>query len=468
MGTEHRQAAHELDLAVSLVLTQPQAATSLGQLANSPRIHPEGALVLGALLQVTGRWEAAQFWWEFAAGAGSYTAASCLDLLHRSRAEFEDADLWRDRAEAMADEPRPIAVPAAFVGSLLPTHVRNDIIARCHEGLDIHLPARIAAAIHQLPVAEDDEEYGEIPQPDPSLLPALTATDPARSDESVPWHDPHRRLREDTSTAADPGCEVTLDIHRPHSARVNDYFLGGTTNFEPDRDLAAMLLALLPSAPVAAQANRAFMRRTTRMLAQRGITQFLEVGIGIPDSPDLHEVAQEVDPACRVVYADNDAIVLTHGQALLRSTPEGRIRLIQADVRDPEHVLDAVENVGTIDLSRPVALSMVGLLHFVPDNDRVYAIAQAFRQRLCPGSALVVSHLTPDFAPAAVAHAARTYTAWGMPVRARTGTEIARLFTGWNLVDPGIVAASRWRPDADRNAVSDAQASHYGAVGVRP
>ncbi|MFJ5926104.1 hypothetical protein ACIQF6_26195 [Kitasatospora sp. NPDC092948] len=207
MGTEHDQAAHELGLAVSLVLAQPQAPTSLGQLVNSHRIHPGGALVLGALLQATGHREAAQFWWEFAAGAGSYTAASCLNLLHRSCAEFEDADLWRYRAEAMAEEPRSPVAPVAFDGSLLPTHVRDDIIARGREGLDIHLPARIAAIIHQLPVAADDEDYGEIPQPDPSLLPNLTiAGDAARLDEPVLWYDLHRPPAGNTPTATRNPC----------------------------------------------------------------------------------------------------------------------------------------------------------------------------------------------------------------------------------------------------------------------
>ncbi|MFD7644366.1 hypothetical protein ACFV4P_27400 [Kitasatospora sp. NPDC059795] len=213
MVTEHRQAAHELGLAVSLVLTQPQAARSLEQLANSHRIHPEGALVLGALLQATGHREAAQFWWEFAAGAGSYTAASCLNLLHRSRGELDDADLWRDRAAAMAEESRPAAAPVAADGSLLPAHVRDEIIARCHEGLDIHLPSRIAAVIHQLPVAVDDEDYGEVPQPDPALLPRLAAAgaahpapDSARPDEPILWYYRHRHPSGDTPAVTRNPC----------------------------------------------------------------------------------------------------------------------------------------------------------------------------------------------------------------------------------------------------------------------
>ncbi|SDT83438.1 hypothetical protein SAMN05216371_8267 [Streptomyces sp. TLI_053] len=201
LGAEHVQAAHELDLAVTLVLAQPAAAPSLRQLANSRRIHPEGALVLGALLQVTGRREAARFWWEFAAGAGSYTAASCLNLLHRSRGEIRDADWWREQAESLAANPRPATADAGAVlgASLLPAHVRDDIIARCHEGLDVRLPPRIAAVVHQLPVTADDEDHGEIPQPDPALLRGLAAAAtahpaPATRPDAPPilWYALHR------------------------------------------------------------------------------------------------------------------------------------------------------------------------------------------------------------------------------------------------------------------------------------
>ncbi|WP_406211447.1 SAM-dependent methyltransferase [Kitasatospora sp. NBC_01560] len=269
----------------------------------------------------------------------------------------------------------------------------------------------------------------------------------------------------------EPAAEVTLDIHRPHSARMYDFFLGGTTNFEPDRVAAAQALAVFPNAPVAAHANRAFMHRSARMLAERGITQFLDIGTGIPTSPNLHEIAQAVDPACRVVYADNDPIVLVHAQALLRSSREGRTAYIQADVRDPEHVLDAVEKTEVLDLDRPVALSMNALLHFVPDGDGAHEIAQVLKDRLrAPGSALVVSHFTPDFAPQDAARAARVYREAGTVVQARSRAEFARFFTGWDLLEPGIVSTPRWRPDAEssRTVVSDADASCYGAVAVRP
>ncbi|MFF0387210.1 SAM-dependent methyltransferase [Kitasatospora sp. NPDC004615] len=276
---------------------------------------------------------------------------------------------------------------------------------------------------------------------------------------------------ETKGTGEIPGAEVTLDIHRPHSARMYDYFLGGTTNFEPDRAAAAQALAVFPNAHVAARANRAFMHRTTRMLARHGITQFLDVGTGIPTSPNLHEIAQLVDPACRVVYADNDPIVLTHAQALLRSRPEGRTAYIQADVRDPEHVLDAVETTGVIDLDLPVALSMNALLHFVSDEDRVYEVAETFKRRLrASGSALVLSHFTPDFAPEDAARGVRVYRESGTYVQARARAEFARFFDGWNLAAPGIVPTPRWRPDTEPAGVTvtDAQASCYGAVAFRP
>jgi hypothetical protein len=282
-------------------------------------------------------------------------------------------------------------------------------------------------------------------------------------------------MTEDTTAQAnETGIEVTLDIHRPHSARMYDFFLGGTTNFEPDRAAAAQTLAVFPNAPVAARANRAFMHRTTRMLARSGIRQFLDVGTGIPTSPNLHEVAQEIDPSCRIVYADNDPIVLTHAQALLRSSPEGRTAYVQLDVRDPEYALRVVESTGVLDLDRPVALSMNALLHFVPDADGAYEIAELFKARLrAPGSALVVSHFTPDFAPEDVARGMRVYKQAGTDVQGRTHAEIARFFSGWDLVSPGIVATPRWRPDAGADdagpvEVTDAQASCYGAVAVRP
>ncbi|MFE0459621.1 SAM-dependent methyltransferase [Kitasatospora sp. NPDC058965] len=265
-----------------------------------------------------------------------------------------------------------------------------------------------------------------------------------------------------------PEVEVNLAIHRPHSARIYDYFLGGTTNFAADREAAAHALAVIPWASAAARVNRAFMHRATRFLAESGVTQFLDIGTGIPTSPNLHEIAQRIDPAARVVYADNDPIVLAHAQALLHSTPEGRTAYVQADVHDPKALLDTVRETGVLDFDRPVALSLVALLHFVPDG--AHEIAEVLKAALpAPGSALVISHFTPDFDPAVAGRIEEVYRAAENPVRARTRAEVDRFFDGWQLVEPGIVATAHWRPDPEvpGEPITPGQAFGYAAVAVR-
>ncbi|MEV7026743.1 hypothetical protein [Kitasatospora sp. NPDC093558] len=171
--SEHEQAAHELDLATALVLGAPQAGRSLDQLVNSHRIHPEGALVLGCLLAVTGRADPAQFWWQFAAGSGSSTAAYLLHLHHLRLGEPRDAAYWRDQAELLAANPRREQRTYRATEPLLPDDVRHDILARCHEGLHPRLPAALEAVVNRLTVTADDEDYGEIPQPRSALAAEL-------------------------------------------------------------------------------------------------------------------------------------------------------------------------------------------------------------------------------------------------------------------------------------------------------
>ncbi|MYR30060.1 MULTISPECIES: SAM-dependent methyltransferase [unclassified Streptomyces] len=258
--------------------------------------------------------------------------------------------------------------------------------------------------------------------------------------------------------------EVTLDIHVPHSARMYDYFLGGTTNFPPDREAAGRALAVFPYARTAARANRGFMRRATRYLAEHGYAQFLDIGTGIPTSPNLHEVAQEVNPRARVVYADNDPIVLLHAEALLRGSSQGRTAYAQADVSDPEAVLKAAAE--TLDFTQPVALSMNALLHFVPD--RAHQLCETFKAVLPRGSALVISHLTGDFAPQETAHLTQVYTSAGTPTRALDRATFTRFFDGWDLLDPGVTSTPRWRPSPADEPLTDPEASCYGAVAQRP
>ncbi|QKW22371.1 SAM-dependent methyltransferase [Kitasatospora sp. NA04385] len=268
----------------------------------------------------------------------------------------------------------------------------------------------------------------------------------------------------DETTRQTPEIGINLDIHRPHSARMYDYYLGGVTNFPADREAAGRALDAFPNARLAAHANRGFMHRSIRALAVLGVDQFLDVGTGIPTSPNLHEIAQRINPAVRAVYADNDPIVLTHAEALLNSTPEGRTAYVQGDVRTPDTILDAAAEI--LDLARPVALSMNALLHFIADRpDRSAAdLVAAFTARLAPGSYLAISHFTPDFEPEATARLVEVYRNSGTEAQARTRDEIAALFHGWHVLDPGIVSTPRWRPDADTAAVTDQQASCYAAI----
>ncbi|MEV3874212.1 SAM-dependent methyltransferase [Streptomyces sp. NPDC049906] len=265
----------------------------------------------------------------------------------------------------------------------------------------------------------------------------------------------------------DGGVDLAMD--RPHSARMYDYYLGGITNFPADRETAVKTLNAFPAAPVAARINRRFMHRATRYAAERGVHQFLDIGTGIPTSPNLHEIAQGVVPRARVVYTDNDPIVLAHARALLRSHPDGVTAYLQADARDPHQILTHHILTTTLDFTRPIALSLVALLHFLTD-DEAHALVDRLKAALPVGSTLAISHGTPDFDPEGLARVARIYAEAGSPIRLRTHGEIAAFFAGWDLVEPGVVATRAWRPDPDDPAhtVTDAEASTYAALARKP
>jgi hypothetical protein len=258
-----------------------------------------------------------------------------------------------------------------------------------------------------------------------------------------------------------------IDTTKPHSARMYDYFLQGKDNYEADQVAAEKAKVAFPTAEIAARANRQFMHRTTRWLAtEAGIRQFLDIGTGIPTRPNLHQVAQEVAPDSRVVYADNDPIVLRHAEALMRSTPEGRTAYIQADVKDPASILAAEELHEVLDLTRPVALSVNALLHFVPDEHRPYDIVSRLLEPLVPGSYLVLSHLTYDFDRETIEGLVESYGRGGIPTVGRSWDETLRFFEGLELVEPGLVSTQRWRPQGEPlEGATDAAVSVYGAVG---
>ncbi|MCK9896458.1 SAM-dependent methyltransferase [Frankia sp. AgB32] len=258
---------------------------------------------------------------------------------------------------------------------------------------------------------------------------------------------------------------VDLKTDQPHSARMYDYYLGGKDNFPADRAAAEQALASFPNARTASHANRAFMARTTRHLAgEAGIRQFLDIGTGIPTSPNLHEVAQSVAPQARVVYADNDPIVLTHARALLTGTAQGATAYLDVDLHDPQRILTAQELHDTLDLTQPVALSVLAIMHFVPDADDPHGLLRQLLDGLPAGSYLTLTHATADHDDG-MERLAASYRASGIPAQQRTRAEVLRFFDGLDLLDPGLQIVHRWRPDPDTPPdLTDAQVSFYGAV----
>ncbi|OEV12598.1 S-adenosyl methyltransferase [Streptomyces sp. Amel2xB2] len=261
-----------------------------------------------------------------------------------------------------------------------------------------------------------------------------------------------------------------IDTSKPHSARVYDYWLGGKNNYEVDAETGRRFEQMWPGVRELVAANRAFMHRATRHLAREaGIRQFLDIGTGIPTEPNLHQVAQAEAPDCRVVYADNDPIVLQYAQALLRSTPEGRTAYLHADVTAPEAILSSMEVRETLDLDRPVALSLVALLHFVADDETAYEIVARLMEPLPSGSYLVLSHGTADTAePEKSERAADFYRSNVSDGQARSHETVLHFFDGLELIEPGLVPAPRWRPDGEGPQIPDHRALIHAGVARKP
>lgn len=262
----------------------------------------------------------------------------------------------------------------------------------------------------------------------------------------------------------------SLDTSRPHSARMYDFYLGGKDHFPVDKQAAEAVAEAYPGIFTCARENRAFMHRATRVLAQEhGIRQWLDIGTGIPTEPNVHQVAQSVVPDARVVYADNDPLVLKYAERLMRSTPQGRTTYIEADVNDPDALLNAPELAEVLDLSRPVALSLNALMHFITDSRDPYGIVDRLMAALPAGSALALSHCTPDFDPPTWEKVTDIYTGGGTPVQFRSQQDVARFFDGLDLLTPGVTVGHRWRPDlpAGPDAPTDAQVSLWAGVGIK-
>ncbi|MFF2846527.1 SAM-dependent methyltransferase [Streptomyces sp. NPDC058001] len=260
-----------------------------------------------------------------------------------------------------------------------------------------------------------------------------------------------------------------IDTRRAHPARVYDYILGGKDNYPVDAEAAAAMVAALPSLPVTMRQNRLFMHRVTRYLARdAGIRQFLDIGTGLPTSPNLHEVAQREQPDASVVYVDNDPIVLTYAQALLKSSPEGRTGYVDADMRDPDAILESEAFQELLDLKQPVGLMIIAMLHFIPIPDG-YALVRRLLDPLPSGSFLAISTGTSDFAPQEAARKmVGEYESRGIRMIARDRTQVAAFFDGLELVEPGLTQAHHWRPTEEQASVDDSHVAMYAAVGRKP
>jgi hypothetical protein len=265
-------------------------------------------------------------------------------------------------------------------------------------------------------------------------------------------------------------ADVDLRTDRAHGARIYDYILGGKDNYAVDRAAGEATKQIWPALPVHMRANREFMHRAGRYLATEcGIDQFLDIGTGIPTSPNLHEVVQEVRPEARVVYTDNDPIVLVHARALMTSSERGCTAYVDADLRDPDTILASEEFRETLDPNRPIGLMLIAVVHFIEDDDEALDVVRRIIDVLPSESYVAATIATDDFAPEMCAKVRRTYREHGETVRWRSLAQAERMLDGLELVDPGIVQIHKWRPDDDAyKQIPEADIAMYGAIARKP
>lgn len=245
------------------------------------------------------------------------------------------------------------------------------------------------------------------------------------------------------------GRAGATDIAAPNVARMWDYYLGGKDNLPADREAARIVLGAAPDVPLAALENREFLKHAVRFLVEgAGITQFIDIGPGLPTQSNVHQLARRHDPEARVVYVDNDPVVLSHGRDYLNHI--AHVSLIEGDLRFPAEILSSPELLRLIDFSKPIALCMTLVLHFIPDDGEPYGIVARLRDELCPGSYLVISHVTGENRDQdTLSEITAAYDEATAPLVMRTRQEITRFFDGFELVEPGVVFLSQWRPTAE-------------------
>ena len=263
------------------------------------------------------------------------------------------------------------------------------------------------------------------------------------------------------------GEQGRLDTSAPHIARVYDYWLGGKDNFAADRAAAQQVIETLPDILISVRAQRAFLGRAVHYLVtEPGIRQFLDVGTGLPSANNTHEVAQRVAPASRVVYVDNDPIVLLHARSLLTSRPEGATAYIDGDLRNTEKILG--EAAGVLDFDQPVGIMLLGVLHCLPDADDPAAIVRQLLDAVPSGSYLVIAHPASDIDADQVSQSMRQYNEQARaPVTARSHAQVSSFFAGTDLVEPGVVQLHRWRAGTG-DPGTGRDLPNYGAIGHKP
>lgn len=273
-------------------------------------------------------------------------------------------------------------------------------------------------------------------------------------------------MAEDAAAPVRP--DRVLDPTVSHSARIWNYWLGGKDNYAVDRQAGDKVAAMLPIIVVQARADRACLGRVLSCLvSQEGIRQFLDIGTGLPTADNTHEVAQRLAPESRIVYVDNDPLVLVHARALLTSTPQGSCDYVEGDLRDPDKIIAAA--AGTLDLSQPVGLMLFGVLHHIPDTDEAYAIVRRLVAALAPGSFLAINHSTSAVSGEAMEEAVRHWNQVGTPsMTLRSPDEVGRFFDGLDLLPPGVVSCSQWRPEQVPSAEPPVEVDEFCGVARKP
>ncbi|MEW2131001.1 SAM-dependent methyltransferase [Streptomyces sp. NPDC005435] len=241
----------------------------------------------------------------------------------------------------------------------------------------------------------------------------------------------------------------SIDISVPSVSRMYDYYLGGSHNFEVDREAARSAMEFIPGLPKIMQANRAFLRRAVRFATDQGVTQFLDIGSGIPTYGNVHEIAQSAVPGARVVYVDHDPVAVAHSEAVLAGNPDAEV--VAADLRKPQEILASSQVERLLDLERPVALLLVAVLHFVEDSDDPHTALAELHAALAPGSLLILTHAAYEGIPVDAERAegaVDVYKDIRSPLIMRSRDEIARFFEGYDMVEPGLVPMPEWRPES--------------------